>query len=109
MPKPPLQYTIRPKSLEAHLFEVTCTVADPDPNGQRFQLPAWIPGSYLIRDFARHVVSIRAQTGRRQLPIAKLDKHTWITPPESGPVTVTMGERIEELRQWAAERTVPAN
>jgi len=90
MPTPPLRYTIRPKNLEAHSFEVTCTVSDPDPEGQHFQLPAWIPGSYLIRDFARHVVSIRAQTGRRQLPIAKLDKHTWITPPESGPVTVTM-------------------
>lgn len=90
MPTPPLRYTIRPKSLEAHLFEISCTVSDPDPQGQRFQLPAWIPGSYLIRDFARHVVSIRAQSGRRQLPIAKLDKHTWITPPESGPVTVTM-------------------
>jgi SpoVK/Ycf46/Vps4 family AAA+-type ATPase len=25
------------------------------------------------------------------------------------PLSVTMGERIEELRQWAAERTVPAN
>jgi len=90
MPKPPLQYTIRPKSLEAHLFEVTCTVSDPDPNGQRFQLPAWIPGSYLIRDFARHVISVRAQSGRHALPIAKLDKHTWITAPSDRPVTVTM-------------------
>jgi len=66
----PIRYTIRPKSLEAHLFEVTCTIDDPEPNGQQFQLPAWIPGSYLIRDFARHVVSVQARSGRRPLPIA---------------------------------------
>jgi predicted metalloprotease with PDZ domain len=90
VPIPPLHYTICPKHLDAHLFEVTCTVTDPDALGQRFQLPAWIPGSYLIRDFARHIVSVRAQTGRRQLPIAKLDKHTWIAAPTQGPLTVTM-------------------
>jgi predicted metalloprotease with PDZ domain len=89
MPITPLRYSIRPKSLEAHVFEVTCTVAEPDAAGQRFQLPAWIPGSYLVRDFARHVVTITARSGRRPVPIAKLDKHTWIVPPTTGPVTVT--------------------
>jgi predicted metalloprotease with PDZ domain len=86
----PIRYTIRPKSLVAHLFEVACTVDDPDPNGQQFQLPAWIPGSYLIRDFARHVGSVQARSGRRPLPIAKLDKHTWITAPTAEAVTVTI-------------------
>jgi predicted metalloprotease with PDZ domain len=87
---PPVHYRIFPKSPQAHLFEVTCMVADPDPEGQRFALPAWIPGSYLIREFARHVISIRAQSGRRTLPIAKNDKHTWITAPTEDPVSVTM-------------------
>ena len=59
-----IRYRITPVSPQAHLFEVTCTVADPDPQGQQFALPAWIPGSYLVRDFARHIVSIRAVQGR---------------------------------------------
>ena len=76
---PPVHYRIFPRSPQAHLFEVTCTVTDPDPEGQRFALPAWIPGSYLIRDFARHVVSIRAQSGTqtaadRQARQAHLDR-----------------------------------
>jgi predicted metalloprotease with PDZ domain len=86
---PPVHYRIFPKDPQAHLFEVSCTVADPDPEGQRFALPAWIPGSYLIRDFARHVVSIRARNGRKPLPIAKLDKHTWAVGPAAGPLSVT--------------------
>ena len=41
----PVRYSIVPLSPEAHLFEVRCTVADPDPRGQQLSLPAWIPGS----------------------------------------------------------------
>ena len=72
-----IRYSIRPLSVHAHTFEVRCTVASPDPDGQRFSLPAWIPGSYLIRDFARHIVAIRAVSGSRPVSLTKLDKHTW--------------------------------
>src|SRR5258708_3789064 len=85
----PIHYSIFPSSPEAHLFEVRCIVADPDPAGQRISLPTWIPGSYLIREFAKNVVRIRAQSGRRMLPIVKLDKNTWQVAPTDGPVTVT--------------------
>ena len=93
----PIRYRIVPKSPEAHVFEVSCTVTDPDPEGQCFALPAWIPGSYLVRDFARQVVTIRARSGSgrggRDLKVTKLDKHTWRVSPDaakpSGPITVT--------------------
>jgi len=63
----PIHYTIIPVRPEAHLYRVTCTVDDPDPSGQRLALPAWVPGSYMIRDFARHVVSIRAASRGRAI------------------------------------------
>jgi predicted metalloprotease with PDZ domain len=84
-----IRYAIVPERPEAHLYRVTCTVTDPDPSGQQFALPAWIPGSYMIREFARHVVSIRAASGRRPVTIEKLDKHTWRARPAAGPLTVT--------------------
>jgi len=84
-----IRYTIVPRNPEAHLFEVTCTVAKPDLAGQRFALPAWIPGSYLVRDFARHVVSIRAESGGREIALAKIDKQTWRAAPSTRPVAVT--------------------
>ena len=90
MNKPQIRYSIFPNNLEAHLFEVRCSVDNPDPWGQKFALPAWIPGSYLIREFAKHVVRIRAQSGRKLLRIVKLDKNTWQVEPFDGPVTVTM-------------------
>ena len=59
----PVRYTIRPLNPAAHRFEVSCEVATPAPEGQLFSLPAWIPGSYLIRDFSLHIVAIRAEAG----------------------------------------------
>ncbi|HSO07233.1 MAG TPA: PDZ domain-containing protein [Pelomicrobium sp.] len=83
-------YAIVPRAPEAHLFEVTCTVADPDPEGQHVALPAWIPGSYMIREFARHVVAIRAESRGKPVIIEKVDKHTWRCDSTPGPLTVTM-------------------
>src|SRR5437660_246913 len=85
----PIRYTILPARPEAHLYRVTCTVAEPDSAGQRFALPAWVPGSYMIRDFARHVVSIRAASRNRAVAVEKLDKHTWRAGAVAGPLGVS--------------------
>ena len=84
----PVAYRIAPCDPHAHLFEVRCTVADPDAGGQAFRLPVWIPGSYLIREFARHFVAVRAETQGRSLAIAKEAKDTWRAAPSATPVTV---------------------
>jgi predicted metalloprotease with PDZ domain len=83
-----LRYAIRPANPGAHLFHVTVTVTTPDPAGQRFSLPAWIPGSYMIREFARHVVRISALAGGRRVGLEKLDKHTWRAGPVDGELTL---------------------
>lgn len=88
----PIRYAIAPLHPEAHLFAVTVTVDVPDPAGQVFTLPAWIPGSYMIRDFARNIVRIRADAGRAQVPLSKLDKQTWQAAPleaGAGPLVVS--------------------
>jgi len=83
-----IHYTIVPKDLAGHLFNVTVTVANPDPDGQAFVLPAWIPGSYMIREFARNIVRIRAESGGQPLALTKLDKHSWRAAPSAGPLTL---------------------
>lgn len=85
----PVHYRIRPLNPAAHQFEVTCVVACPDPEGQRFSLPAWIPGSYMIRDFARNILSFDASTGEGPVSSCKLDKQTWQCDPVEGPLSVT--------------------
>lgn len=84
----PVRYRIRPADPHAHLFEVELEVDDPDPAGQRFALPAWIPGSYLIREFARHVIGVEARAAGRRISIEKVDKHTWQAARCRGPLAL---------------------
>ncbi len=84
-----IQYCIEPFDLNGHLFRVSMTVSDPDRNGQLFRLPAWIPGSYMIREFARNIVQIRASDRNRPIRLTKIDKHTWQADPCDGPVSLS--------------------
>ncbi len=85
---PAIRYCITPHRPSGHLFDVQCTIARPDPAGQRVSLPAWIPGSYLIRDFARHVVRLSASSRGQSVSVGKLDKDTWRCMPCEGPLVI---------------------
>lgn len=85
----PHQYSIVAADSAAHLFEVSLTVATPSPAGQLFTIPAWVPGSYMIRDLARHVVSIRAESEGREITLTKTDKSSWLADPCDAPLTLT--------------------
>ena len=64
------------KSLEAHLFTVSVTVKQPAKQ-QRVSLPVWIPGSYLVREFAQHLQHMQASQGGQPVPLRQLNKNTW--------------------------------
>ncbi len=98
-----LQYAIHAADPGAHLFHVTATLSTPDPEGQSWTLPAWIPGSYMIREFARHVVRLRALAGGRPLAVEKTDKHSWRCAPSGGaPVTLAYEVYANDLSVRAA-------
>ncbi len=84
----PIHYTLKPAHPAAHLFAVTVTVDTPDPAGQSFMLPVWIPGSYMVREFARNIVTLKASARGKPVPVAKTDKCTWACAPCKGPLTL---------------------
>lgn len=84
-----MRYLLSPKNPEAHLFGVVLEIDHPDAAGQRLELPAWIPGSYMIRDFARHIVSLEAAGPDGAVTVEKLDKQTWRCAPTNGPLRVS--------------------
>ena len=71
-----LLYCIEAASLHAHLFRVTLTIPEPAAQ-QTVSLPVWIPGSYLVREFAKNLQDLGARQGRRQVPVRQLDKCSW--------------------------------
>jgi predicted metalloprotease with PDZ domain len=88
MNRKPLLYSLEPFDPAGHRVRTTLTISEPNPTGQVISMPAWIPGSYLIRDFARQVESITARCGRQNLAIKKVDNHTWRIAPCRGTLTI---------------------
>jgi predicted metalloprotease with PDZ domain len=76
-----IEYQLSFMSPQAHLFEVALTIQQPDRNGQVVYLPSWIRGSYMVRDFARNIVSIRASSEGQPIELVKLDKQRWRAAP----------------------------
>ncbi|HXC15890.1 MAG TPA: hypothetical protein VNV60_00465 [Holophagaceae bacterium] len=91
--EPPIQATVRPLDLAQHQIEVTLRLPDgATKKGAVLALPAWTPGSYLVRDYARFVDRVEAKDGQgRALPLQKVDKQSWRLPAASG---VTVSYRV---------------
>lgn len=75
-PAAAVRYRIECADLHAHLFAVTLTIEAPSAQ-QRVTLPVWIPGSYLVREFAKNLQGLRATQGRRKPVLTQLDKCSW--------------------------------
>ncbi len=72
----PVRHDVRVASLHGHRYAVCLTIARPAAM-QRVSLPAWIPGSYLIREFARHLLPLHATQGGTARACRQIDKSTW--------------------------------
>ncbi|GBL02749.1 M61 family metallopeptidase [Glaciecola sp. KUL10] len=73
-----ISYQLSVLSISEHLFSVKISVPHNEFNALTLQLPAWIPGSYMIRDFAKNVHRILAHTQDGSvLKVEQLDKQTW--------------------------------
>jgi predicted metalloprotease with PDZ domain len=70
MKSKPILYSLEPFDLAGHRYRVTLTIPKPNPQGQIVSLPAWIPGSYLIRDFSRQIETIAARASSSLIAIA---------------------------------------
>jgi len=83
-----LVYRVRPARPEAHLFDVELEIAAGAGPTLILSMPAWIPGSYMIRDFARNLSGLVAEGPEGSVAVTKLDKQTWRLDDIDGPIQV---------------------
>jgi len=69
-------YSVRLGDPQAHLFALTLTIARPAAL-QRVSLPVWIPGSYLVREFAKNLQRLQAHQAGQAVALVQLDKCSW--------------------------------
>lgn len=75
---PDIGYTISMPKPWTHLLEVEMLVKFDSPQqAVELKMPVWTPGSYLIREYARHVQDFTAKTGNAPVPWSKINKNTW--------------------------------
>jgi predicted metalloprotease with PDZ domain len=95
-----IAYTVAMPKPYTHLFEVELRVKIPAnlqvPNESDLVMPVWTPGSYLVREFERHVQDFTADVDGHALDWTKVDKNTWRV-------------KTGGARQWRATYRVYAN
>jgi len=72
-----MRYTLSLPEPQTHYLHVTLEVERPGGDLELF-LPVWTPGSYLVREFARHLEGVEAcDDAGRPLGLTRVDKHRW--------------------------------
>lgn len=87
-------------SRPGHEIVVTATFPAPSPGGGSLGvfMPRWAPGSYLVREFARHVEWIRARQDGRERPVRKSATDEWqVELGDDSVVTVEYGLYAHEM------------
>ncbi|MEL7311000.1 MAG: PDZ domain-containing protein [Pseudomonadota bacterium] len=81
-----LRYHVAASNPASHEFEVQLRIPARSVTGALvIRLPAWIPGSYMVRDYARHVVRVSAKSESTELAVERYDKSSWrIAGPDAG-------------------------
>jgi len=73
-----IQYNISAFDPKSHLIKVQLIIESPCQPLQQLRLPNWIPGSYLIRDFAKHINEIKITNQQGQpIELKTIDKSNW--------------------------------
>ena len=78
-----ITHTLRPEP-KAHYWHITLGFTQTDNAPAVLKLANWVPGSYTIRDFARHIVEIHAECNGQPAALVQTAKNTWHTAAQAG-------------------------
>src|SRR5689334_13691188 len=89
-----LRYVVRVGAPQRHTADIELRFS-PDTDAVDITMPAWCPGSYLIRDYARFVRDLKAETaGGPPCAVTKVDKQTWRIATAAGAGAGTGGREL---------------
>ena len=103
-PMPPLIHTLRFDDAVHHYVEVETRVPSEGRSAVELSMAVWTPGSYLVREYARHVEDLTAATpGGEPLAAEKVTKNRWRLATGDG------DEVVVSYRVYCREMTVRTN
>ena len=89
----------------SHLFEVTLRLVNWQEKRLNLKMPVWTPGSYLVREYARHLQDfvVKDSSSHKSLVSHKVSKNHWQI------VTENISEITVNYRIYANDLTVRTN
>ena len=72
-----VEYTVRFSQPGTHYAEIEALLPTGGASEIEIFLPVWTPGSYMVREYSRHVEKVRVTDGGRELPVSKTRKNRW--------------------------------
>lgn len=100
---PTVSYQVAMPKPESHLFEVTLSLQEITATTIDLKMPVWTPGSYLVREYARHLQDFQAKSPTQPLTSRKVGKNHWqVDTRNASEITVS-------YRIFANELTVRTN
>jgi predicted metalloprotease with PDZ domain len=100
---PPIAYVLRFPEPHTHYIEVDATFPAAGRDTLDLAMAVWTPGSYLVREYARHVEDVRAESGGEPRAVVKTAKNRWRIETGGAP-SVTVRYRV-----YGREMTVRTN
>ena len=98
-----INYQVAMPNPQNHLFEVTLHLKDYSLSTLDLKMPVWTPGSYLVREYAKHLQDFSAMSDDKALNWRKIGKNHWqVDTDRISKVTV-------KYRIFANELTVRTN
>jgi predicted metalloprotease with PDZ domain len=91
-----VRYRVSMSRPHSHLFEVEATFPAAK-DSITVQLPVWTPGSYLVREYARHLQDLTAHSGGQPVPVTRLDKRSFKVAARGPEVTLRYRIYANEL------------
>ncbi len=106
---PTIHYQVAIPQPESHLFEVVLHLQGWKLAVLDLKLPVWTPGSYLVREYAKHLQNFSANAGEQCLPWRKLSKNHWQVETSAIAQTSSDSTITVRYRVFANELSVRTN
>jgi len=101
---PQIAYRVLMSKPWTHLLQVEMRLKwAAAPRSVELKMPVWTPGSYLVREYARHVQDFSAKAGANTLAWQKVNKNTWNVDTKGA------NEIVVSYRVYSNELTVRTN
>ncbi|MBC7411438.1 MAG: M61 family metallopeptidase [Bacteroidia bacterium] len=75
-----VNYTVHIPQPHTHYLEIEAIITNNTSATLTMKMPVWAPGSYLVREFARHVEAVTATINGITVIVKKTNKNTWQVP-----------------------------